>query len=193
MMIRKLKATELFSFACDWVVKTFLGFSNMALEGDPANYVNDSELEHLWVTKAIEDAEVYINLLQSVDTKYLKLSYIDDRLYEAFSETFPELQVEKLSEDDLKNEDAKVKWRKFCEQFKPLIENFNFGTLLRLDSNGGYSERNSTFSYKLQFLAIEIARNRRNCNKSVFHLSLWLSCFFRSSCFCFSVNLLFRM
>ena len=139
----------------------------MALDDDPSKYTNDSELEHLWVAKAIEDAEVYINLLQSVDTQYLKLSYIDDRLYEAFSETFPELNVDKLKEDDLKNEDAKVKWRRFCEQFKPLIENYNFGTLLRLDSSGGYSEQNSTFSYKLQFLAIEIARNRRNFNKSV--------------------------
>lgn len=36
-------------------------------------------------------------------------------------------------------------WRLFCNQFEGLIEDFNYGTLLRLDSRGENSEENTVF------------------------------------------------
>ncbi|NXR65589.1 PBDC1 protein, partial [Rhadina sibilatrix] len=59
------------------------------------------------------------------------------------------------------------KWRPFCLRFEGLVEDFNFGTLLRLDSRRDYSEENTILAPRIQFLAIEIARNREGCNQQV--------------------------
>lgn len=59
---------------------------------------------------------------------------------------------------------GKVKWRMFCERFKDIIEDYNFGTLLRTDCAGEYSENNSMLVPRIQFLAIELARNREGLN-----------------------------
>ncbi|NWJ06358.1 PBDC1 protein, partial [Crypturellus undulatus] len=63
------------------------------------------------------------------------------------------------------------KWRPFCLQFEGLVEDFNFGTLLRLDCRDGYTEENSILATRIQFLAIEIARNREGCNDVVYNRS----------------------
>ncbi|NXO19510.1 PBDC1 protein, partial [Oriolus oriolus] len=60
------------------------------------------------------------------------------------------------------------KWRPFCLRFEGVVEDFNYGTLLRLDSRREYSEENSIFATRIQFLAIEIARNREGWNDAVF-------------------------
>ena len=36
-------------------------------------------------------------------------------------------------------------WRPFCNQFEGLVEDFNYGTLLRLDCEKGYTEENTIF------------------------------------------------
>lgn len=55
-------------------------------------------------------------------------------------------------------------WRPFCEQFKEEVEDYSFGTLLRLDCSGEFSEENTTLVPRIQFYAIEIARNREGFN-----------------------------
>lgn len=37
------------------------------------------------------------------------------------------------------------KWRDFCEDFKGRVEDYNYGTLLRLHSAEDYSQENSMF------------------------------------------------
>lgn len=87
---------------------------------------------------------------------------------------------------------ASQTWRAFCNQFEGVVEDFNYGTLLRLDCEGDYTEENSIFGTcaspqvcfervkltsatrflssvtRIQFLAIEIARNREGYNSAVF-------------------------
>lgn len=111
------------------------------------------------------------------------------------------------------------KWRPFCLRFEGVVEDFNYGTLLRLDCRKDYTEENTIFgergpawhgwaqkaaaqagasafparkgvheatgrlnpwicSFKfflspllatrIQFFAIEIARNREGCNSVVY-------------------------
>ncbi|EPQ04059.1 hypothetical protein D623_10018808 [Myotis brandtii] len=60
------------------------------------------------------------------------------------------------------------KWRPFCLKFDGVIEDFNYGTLLRLDCSQGYTEENTIFAPRIQFFAIEIARNREGHNKVVY-------------------------
>ncbi|KAI4489825.1 PREDICTED: protein PBDC1 isoform X1 [Polistes canadensis] len=130
-------------------------------------FENDQSVEAMWTMKAIEHAEVYFNILCSVDPKLLRLTPHDDQIYKTFRETFPNLKVDKIIEDDFKSEEEKQKWRPFCEQFKGTVEDYNFGTLLRADCEGEYSEKNSILTSRIQFYAIELARNREGLNDGI--------------------------
>lgn len=131
---------------------------------DADNYMNNPDIEMSWAIKAIGHAETYYNLISSVDPKHLKLTPKDDTIYKKFREDFPDFNVGVIKEDDLKAESAKTKWREFCETFKGEVEDYSYGTLLRLDSKGDISDGNTIFSIRVQFLAIEIARNREGHN-----------------------------
>ena len=133
-------------------------------------YGNDSRVEALWAIKAMEHAEVYFNILCSVDPKMIpRLSLNDDEIYEKFRKDFPDMNVAALEEmKDLKSEEMKSKWRAFCEEFKH-VEDFSFATLIRLNSSQDYEEVNSVIVTKIQFYAIELARNREGHNDQIRH------------------------
>ncbi|XP_032937315.1 protein PBDC1 [Catharus ustulatus] len=135
------------------------------------SYGNDPRLELAWAERAHQHAQVHFNLLQSVEPRGLSLTPLDERIYREFRKNFPELRVDVLDPEELKSEAAKEKWRPFCLSFQELLPDFNFGTLLRLDSSGEYSEENSILAPRIQFFAIEIARNREGCNDGVFRKS----------------------
>ncbi|KAJ0057521.1 hypothetical protein NL108_009266, partial [Boleophthalmus pectinirostris] len=127
-------------------------------------------LEAMWAIKASDHAEVYFNLISSVDPKFLKLTKVDDKLYTLFRETFKDLDIKLLKTEDLKSDEAKEvclidthwlilcahllnklngmflqRWRPFCNQFEGIVEDFNYGTLLRLDTEKEYTEENTIF------------------------------------------------
>ncbi|XP_056146994.1 protein PBDC1 [Lampris incognitus] len=131
-------------------------------------YGNDAQLEVMWAMKAYNHAEVYFNLISSVDPKFLKLTNVDDKIYSSFRETFRDLNIKLLNPEDLKSAEAKEKWRSFCNQFDGVIEDFNFGTLLRLDCENDYTEANTIFATRIQFFAVEIARNREGFNSVIY-------------------------
>jgi hypothetical protein len=62
---------------------------------------------------------------------------------------------------------ALQKWRPLCEKFKDVVEDYSFGTLLRLDHSGEYSEHNSILVTRIQFYAIELSRNREGLNDCI--------------------------
>nr|ACO11154.1 UPF0368 protein Cxorf26 homolog [Caligus rogercresseyi] len=129
--------------------------------GRPSDeFGNDERVEAIWVMKAIEHADVYFNILCSITPSQLtRLSPDDEAIHSKFKSTFPDLEVKVIKESDLKSAENKEKWRAFCKDFEH-IEDYNFGTLLRLDSALDYSEENSIITTKIHFYAIEIARNR---------------------------------
>ena len=106
----------------------------------------------------------------SVDPKEIKrLSQNDDEIYEKFRKDFPDLNVANLEEmKDLKSTEMKAKWREFCNEFKH-VEDFSFATLIRLNSSQDYEKVNSVIVTKIQFYAIELARNREGHNDQIRH------------------------
>ncbi|XP_050531289.1 protein PBDC1 [Daktulosphaira vitifoliae] len=130
-------------------------------------YGNDEKVEMLWAVKAFEHAEVYFNLICSVDPKLLRLTPYDDKIYKEFRRLFPDLKLDILNEDEVKSDASKIKWRRFSEIYKNM-ENYNFGTLLRKDVREDYSEINSFIVIRIQFYAIELARNREGLNDEHF-------------------------
>ncbi|EDV40839.1 uncharacterized protein Dana_GF23717 [Drosophila ananassae] len=127
---------------------------------------NDTLVEEMWAAKALEHAEVHFNLLTSVDPSQLKLTPYDDQIYATFRQDFPDLKVGLLSDDILKSAVEKLKWRQFAEKFNKM-EDYSYGTLMRADASKEFSPDNSIFVFRVQFLAIEIARNREGLNHEV--------------------------
>lgn len=102
-----------------------------------------------------------------MDPKILRLTPNDDVIYLHFRQDFPDLNVDSIDENDLKSPAGKAKWRPFCEKFKHLVEDYSFGTLMRADAKEEYSDKNTLLVPRIQFYAIEIARNREGVNDSI--------------------------
>ncbi|KAJ1952056.1 hypothetical protein GGI12_006342 [Dipsacomyces acuminosporus] len=128
---------------------------------------NMVEMEMQWAVKAMHHAETYMKLLKSVGGKNFKLTAIDDELYSDYKANFPEIDISKLDENLFKTEKAKAKWRNFINKYENRVKDFNFGSLLRIDCIGDYTEENSMFVTRTQFYCIEIARNKEGLNDSL--------------------------
>ncbi|KAJ1981293.1 hypothetical protein H4R34_002130 [Dimargaris verticillata] len=130
----------------------------------PEDLTQLEEIEKQWAVKATAHAEVYQSLIEKYDTTKLRLTSMDDELYEDFQATFPELNIEVLDEEAFKSEEAKSRWRPFVLKYEKLINDYNFGTLVRKDYRQGLTEDNTMLVLRTQFYCIEIARNRRGLN-----------------------------
>lgn len=96
----------------------------------------------------------------------MKLTPFDDQIYQTFREDFPNFNVGKVNENELKNPSAKHKWRTFIEKFNKL-EDYSYGTLMRADASQDFGPDNSVLVVRIQFWAIEIARNREGFNDKI--------------------------
>lgn len=97
----------------------------------------------------------------------MRLTPFDDTIYKIFREEFPDLDVALVDEDRMKSPEGKARWRNFCERFKKFVEDYSFGTLLRADASKDYTQANSILVSRIQFYAIELARNREGVNDEI--------------------------
>lgn len=67
----------------------------------------------------------------------------------------------------MKSVAGKEKWRNFIGKFNKL-DDFGYGTLVRIYSDRPFGEDNSILVVRIQFIAIEIARNREGYNDVIF-------------------------
>jgi len=67
----------------------------------------------------------------------------------------------------MKSTSGKDRWRKFIMAYEKRLTDYNFGTLIRKDAGKLYAEDNSILVTRVQFFAIEIARNRAGLNDKV--------------------------
>ncbi|KAL0218580.1 hypothetical protein P9112_004233 [Eukaryota sp. TZLM1-RC] len=130
---------------------------------------NDERINMAWVETAVKHAQTYSRLLRCFSDKTkLKLTKVDDDIYSSFRAEFPDLNIQSFTDDDIKSEAVKPQWRKWMMSWeKVLPDNFHYLTLIRLNSAEDYSQENSTVVPRIQFLAIELARNREGYNDSI--------------------------
>ncbi|XP_013104115.1 protein PBDC1 isoform X1 [Stomoxys calcitrans] len=132
---------------------------------------NDGLVEEMWAVKAMDHAEVHFNvsfsLITSIHPSCIRLTPYDEQIYQTFRQDFPDLRVDILSDDVLKSPKAKVAWRAFAEKFNKL-DDYSYGTLMRADASKEFSPENSLLVVRIQFLAIEIARNIEGFNDEVY-------------------------
>lgn len=79
---------------------------------------------------------------------------IDDEIYTKFRETFPKMRVDHINDNEMKSAEGKAKWAPFMLSFKGKVMDFNYLTLIRLDSSKGYSEENTTVGMSIYFLPL---------------------------------------
>ncbi|GMM32293.1 hypothetical protein DAMA08_050380 [Martiniozyma asiatica (nom. inval.)] len=135
---------------------------------DPENPDNLQDIEKQFAVKAVQQMEVYWNLVSAIPGTKLKLTQIDDEILEEFYNDFPEYKdvnaIKVINEEALKSKQGKERWRNYIKKFEDKVQDFNFGTLIRTDSSKEYDQDNTVFVVRLQFYAFEIARNRAGLN-----------------------------
>ncbi|KAF2857319.1 DUF757-domain-containing protein [Piedraia hortae CBS 480.64] len=132
---------------------------------DVENAPNTEEIEKQFAVKAVQQMMTYWGLLEKVPGSKLRLTKHDDEIYEHFQREFPDIDVAgTLDEDAMKSAAGKEKWREFIKQYEEKIDDYNFGTMLRRNPKWEYGEKETMFALRIQFYAIEIARNKAGLN-----------------------------
>lgn len=136
---------------------------------DPDQADNFEEIEKQFAVKAVQHLETYWSLLERRRGSELRLTRIDDEILEDFKSEFPDFDPgATIVEDEMKSKEHKEKWRNFVNKYEKTVDDFNFGTMLRLNPKWEYGQKESIFVVRMQFYAIEIARNRAGLNDWIY-------------------------
>jgi Polysaccharide biosynthesis len=139
---------------------------------DPEKADNFEDMEKQFAVKAVHHMTVYWSILEKLPGSKLRLTRLDDQILEHLHKDFPDFDPAKpLNEDEMKSKNGKEKWRNFVnvyEKGENKIDDFNFGTMLRKDPKTEYGEKETIFAVRMQFYAVEIARNRAGLNDWIY-------------------------
>ncbi|KIW42610.1 uncharacterized protein PV06_06142 [Exophiala oligosperma] len=139
---------------------------------DAENAPNYEDMEKQFAVKAVQQMTVYWSLLEKIPGSKLRLTRLDDQILDHFKSEFPEFDpAEEIDEDKMKSKEGKERWRKFAmayEKGDDKIDDFNFGTMLRKSPKTEYGEKETIFAVRMQFYAVEIARNRAGLNDWIY-------------------------
>lgn len=114
----------------------------------------------------------YWAILEKMRGCKLRLTRMDDDILQHLHNTFPDFDpAETIDEDKMKSKEGKERWRNFVnvyEKGEKKVDDFNFGTMLRRNPKFEYGEKETMFVVRMQFYAIEIARNRAGLNDWIY-------------------------
>jgi len=104
------------------------------------------QIEKQFAVKAVQHLETYWKILQRVRGSSLRLTKLDDDIYEHLKKDFPEFDpAETIDEDKMKSKGGKERWRNFMMAYDKKVDDYNFGTLLRLNPKFEYGEKEAIF------------------------------------------------
>lgn len=114
---------------------------------------------------AVQHLHTYWSILERMKGSDLRLTRLDDEIYEHLLQTFPDFDPAKpIDEDAMKSKEGKEKWRPFMMAYEKKVDDYNMGTMLRTRPDVEYEEHTTIFVPRMQFYAYEIARNRNGLN-----------------------------
>jgi len=140
----------------------------------PANFnaeeaENLEDIEKQFAVKVVQHMSTYWAILEKVRGSALRLTKMDDDIYEHLKTDFPEFDpAATIDEDEMKSKAGKERWRKFMMAYEKKIDDYNFGTMLRSNPKWEYGQDETIFVPRMQFYAIEIARNRNGLNDWIY-------------------------
>lgn len=96
----------------------------------------------------------YWAILEKMKGSQLRLTKMDDEIYEHFKTAFPEFDpTETIDENKMKSKEGKEKWREFMMTYEKKIDDYNFGTMLRANPKFEYGEKETIFGLSQQWIA----------------------------------------
>jgi hypothetical protein len=108
---------------------------------------------------AVQHMTTYWSILEKMRGSQLRLTKIDDEIYEHLKRDFPEFDASAtIDEDEMKSTAGKEQWRKFMMAYEKKVSDYSFGTLLRANPKWEYGQKETIFVPRMQFYAVEIAR-----------------------------------
>ena len=97
----------------------------------------------------------YWAILEKMRGSNLRLTKLDDEIYNHFKTDFPGFDPRgTIDEDDMKCKEGKEKWRQFISLYENKIDDYNFGTMLRLNPRFEYGEKETVFGREISQLSI---------------------------------------
>ena len=88
----------------------------------------------------------YWSILENMRGSKLRLTKMDDEIYEHLKKDFPNLDPgETINEDQMKSKEGKEVWRKFMMAYEKKVDDYNFGTLLRTSPKFEYGQKETIF------------------------------------------------
>ncbi|CAK7205242.1 hypothetical protein SEUCBS139899_008009 [Sporothrix eucalyptigena] len=136
---------------------------------DAENADNFEDIEKQFAVKAVQHMETYWAILERVRGSSLRLTKLDDEILEHLSADFPEFDAAAtINEDEMKSKTGKERWRKFMMAYEKKVDDYNFGTMMRVAPDVEYGRDETIFVPRMQFYAIEIARNRKGLNDWIY-------------------------
>jgi hypothetical protein len=136
---------------------------------DPETAGNFEDMEKQFAVRVVQQMATYWSLLEKMPGSSLRLTKLDDEIAEALKADFPDFDpAEPIDEDNMKSKEGKERWRTFMMKWENKVRDFNFGTMLRRGPKMEYGQEETIFVPRMQFYAVEIARNRLGLNDWVY-------------------------
>lgn len=91
----------------------------------------------------------YWAILEKVPGSKLRLTKLDDEIYEHLMADFPEFDPAKtIDEDEMKSKTGKERWRKFLMAYENKVDDYNFGTMMRGNPKWEYGQDETIFGMR---------------------------------------------
>lgn len=88
----------------------------------------------------------YWAILEKVKGSGLRLTKIDDEIYDHLKEAFPEFDpAATIDEDQMKSKTGKERWRAFMMKYEKKVDDYNFGTMVRNNAKAEYEQDTTIF------------------------------------------------
>lgn len=95
---------------------------------------------------AVQHMSTYWAILEKVKGSSLKLTKMDDDIYEHLKKDLPDFDpAATINEDEMKSKLGKEKWRNFMMCYDKKIDDYNFGTMLRTSPTEEYTQDGTIF------------------------------------------------
>ncbi|KAH6623210.1 putative polysaccharide biosynthesis protein [Chaetomium tenue] len=130
---------------------------------------NLEDIEKQFAVKVVQHMQTYWSILERVKGSSLRLTRMDDDIYDHLKKDFPDFDpAETIDEDQMKSKEGKERWRNFMMVYEKKIDDYNFGTMMRSNPKWEYGREETIFVPRMQFYAVEIARNRAGLNDWIY-------------------------
>lgn len=88
----------------------------------------------------------YWSILEKVKGSSLRLTKLDNEIYDHLKRDFPEFDpAATINEDEMKSKTGKERWRKFMMVYEKTVDDYNFGTMMRRNPKWEYGNDETMF------------------------------------------------